>query len=41
LQRTGQLTDDRVLDVEVVGFFIHLGLRFGDRGLGAWRDISP
>jgi hypothetical protein len=34
LQRTGQLTDDRVLNVEVVDLLIHLRFRFGDRSLG-------
>ena len=35
LQRTGQLTDDRILNVEVVDLLIFLRFWFGDRSLGA------
>ena len=35
LQRTGQLTNDRVLNVEVVDLLIHLRFRFRDQSLGA------
>jgi len=36
LQRTGQLTDDSVLIVEVVDLLIHLRLRFRDRNPQDW-----
>jgi hypothetical protein len=40
LQRTGQLTDDRVLDVKVSDLLIDLRFRFRGRSLEAWSDIS-